>query len=426
MPHNKISSFQGTFLVVVFVYLLSLISPHKVVAQTSQTPSLEHSYHVSLLISDGVDDEVYAIYGHAALRLKNVDNPEDDNIYNWGVFDFDAPNFVGKFISGKTTDYMLACGNASAYIYDYTYSRETNVHELVLDLTQQEVEKLVLLLQDNLQPQNIYYHYNFVFDNCATRPFEIIENAIDGKLILPSVEPITTREMLDKSSRLRPWLKLGTDLALGSLADQPTVARDQVFLPEHLKEMLCQAKVQTSDGSLHPLVKEQFTYPRQAFTIPPVSKTPLFLRPMTLTIALLLVTLFLAVRNRYLKKQEDLALKIWSTLCYIGMGIAGGIIYYLSFFSLHPLVYPNWNILVFHPFYILLLLPCIWITNKRYSHYTHALNIVAIVVFYILCFCPIQHFSPVVLLLAFNALLIATLQLATHTKKACIKGKQLS
>lgn len=61
---------------------------------------------VSILFASGIKSEIYAIYGHAAFRIVDHKTGED-KVYNWGIFDFDAPNFIGKFVQGYTTDYML-------------------------------------------------------------------------------------------------------------------------------------------------------------------------------------------------------------------------------------------------------------------------------------------------------------------------------
>ena len=52
------------------------------------------------------------------------------------------------------------------------------VVEQELNLTPNEAQKLELLVGTNLMPENRTYRYNYVKDNCATRPLAIVENAI--------------------------------------------------------------------------------------------------------------------------------------------------------------------------------------------------------------------------------------------------------
>ena len=57
------------------------------------------------LITFGAGTETYSIYGHSALRIE-IPAKKIDNVYNWGVFDFNTPNFTWKFAKGRL-DYML-------------------------------------------------------------------------------------------------------------------------------------------------------------------------------------------------------------------------------------------------------------------------------------------------------------------------------
>ena len=48
--------------------------------------------------------------------------------------------------------------------------RNSTVWEQDVDLSIIEKRTLINLLLENLKPENRKYRYNFVFDNCATRP----------------------------------------------------------------------------------------------------------------------------------------------------------------------------------------------------------------------------------------------------------------
>ena len=47
--------------------------------------------------------QVYALYGHTAIRIQNGDR---DMAYNFGMFSFNKPNFIYRFVKGET-DYAL-------------------------------------------------------------------------------------------------------------------------------------------------------------------------------------------------------------------------------------------------------------------------------------------------------------------------------
>ncbi len=87
---------------------------------------------------------------------------------NWGLFDFAAPNFVYRFVKGET-DYLAGASSTDRFLE--IYRREgRKVVEQTLDLTPEEALRVVELTYLNLRPENRVYRYNYVLDNCATRP----------------------------------------------------------------------------------------------------------------------------------------------------------------------------------------------------------------------------------------------------------------
>ena len=68
-------------------------------AQNPQSSSKSPSLQVSL-ITCGPGEELYSKFGHSALRIRDV-SQGFDVIYNYGLFDFNAPNFYLNFVKGK-------------------------------------------------------------------------------------------------------------------------------------------------------------------------------------------------------------------------------------------------------------------------------------------------------------------------------------
>src|ERR1043165_1546454 len=52
-------------------------------------------------------DEIWERFGHDSIVV--LDKSSGDSwAYNFGIFDFDAPNFVGNFLRGRMTYWMAA------------------------------------------------------------------------------------------------------------------------------------------------------------------------------------------------------------------------------------------------------------------------------------------------------------------------------
>ena len=113
--------------------------------------------------------EVYELYGHTALRIQGTDNlgAPFDSVWNYGVFNYSEPNFVGRFVMGEMM-YQVA-GYPFAWFMPEYVGAGRRVEEQTLDLTQPQAEALRHALQVNCLPQNRVYLYDYVKDNCSTR-----------------------------------------------------------------------------------------------------------------------------------------------------------------------------------------------------------------------------------------------------------------
>lgn len=97
-----------------------------------------------------------------------------------------------------------------------------------------------MLLEENYRPENRIYRYNFFYDNCATRPRDLIEKSIDGTLqyagdMTDTDSGISFRDLLHKYSKGHPWSRFGMDLCMGSQADKTINRRLMMFVPFYVQ-----------------------------------------------------------------------------------------------------------------------------------------------------------------------------------------------
>ena len=59
--------------------------------------------------------QIYELEGHTGLRLQWEGN---DMVANWGLFDFNSPNFVYRFVKGET-DYCAGICPTPYFIHQY-------------------------------------------------------------------------------------------------------------------------------------------------------------------------------------------------------------------------------------------------------------------------------------------------------------------
>ena len=325
-----------------FIGVILLFTPMKSLANDSIAQKgqslLCDSVEVSLLTCSP-HEEIYSLYGHTALRWHDMAKGEDI-AFNWGVFDFKKPYFVGRFVFGLT-DYELGA-------YPYPFFREeykrcgSSITEQVLNLTPEEKMALKQALVENLKPENKVYRYNYFYDNCSMRPRDLIERCIEGKVEYAPREDYhpSYREMIHSCVRNHPWAAFGNDMLLGLKADLKTNQRQQEFLPENLMYDFDRATIY-ADGEYRPLVKERrIALPAGVQMI----EEDFPLTPMQCAWVLLVVSLGIAL----IEWKQKNRFKWWDALLMLMQGLAGCVLF-VMIFSQHPTTSLNLQLLLFNP-----------------------------------------------------------------------------
>lgn len=92
------------------------------------------SLRVSLLTC-AAGGEIYSLFGHTAIRYENYTRGIDA-VFNYGMFNFNAPNFILRFALGET-DYQLGVTDYEHFAAEYNYL-ERDVWQQTLNLTEEE------------------------------------------------------------------------------------------------------------------------------------------------------------------------------------------------------------------------------------------------------------------------------------------------
>ena len=355
------------------------------------------------LLTCAPGSEIYALFGHSAIRYENPDQQEDW-VFNYGMFSFKDPNFVMRFVKGET-DYQLGVIPFAYFEAEYAM-RGSSVYQQVLNLTNDEKELLVNLLKENYLPANRVYRYNYFYDNCTTRARDKIEESIQGKVIYPKNEKeVSFRDILHEFMVDSHWSEFGIDLCLGSEADQPIDERKQMFAPFYMLGAARGAMIHRGD-TVVPLVLEEVKIVDAVLEDEPAFP----LSPIFCSLLLLLVTM-VVVAWSIRKGRSCLA---WNALLFFLQGIGGCIIAFLFFFSLHPTVGSNWLLMLFNPLPLLYLPVLIYRGIKGKKDPYHWYNLACLTSFMILMpFLP-QEFNPTVLPLALSLILVSVGHLYTY------------
>ena len=296
--------------------------------------------------------EVYSMYGHSAIRVKDPTNGIDV-VFNYGLFSFDSPHFIYRFAKGQT-DYMMGAQRFSSWLPEYEEEKRS-VYEQILNLPPEEKNNLFNALVLNAKPENRVYRYNFFYDNCSTRVRDMIERNIGEEIVFPNYKSYDSfRHLIKEYHHSFRWLDVGIDLLVGRKADDPISTYEQMFLPEYLMKYFAKAKIIIGDKT-EPLVLETRTLLEY-----PNSKQNYELPWPTIIFGLLFIIVFIASIWAYRhKKSLD-----WLDYSLLTLsGIIGLIISWLMIYSEHPSMSFNLNVLWAFPLNIFFV--GVWTIKKR-------------------------------------------------------------
>lgn len=339
-------------------------------------PPLSDSAKISLMTCAPWSGAVYALYGHTAVWVKD-DSTHTDVVFNYGFFDSSQPNFIYHFVRGET-DYVLGVTSFEDFISEYR-RKGVSVWEQPLNLSQDEKQTLWKALYINSLPENRSYRYNFLYDNCATRPRDMVEKYVEGKIIYPkTADNQTYRNLLHECLHPYPWMEFGIDLIIGAPADRKIDERDKMFLPEYLMRAFEGAIVEKNDTLRYPLV-QQTRVILTSNNAAKVSEYSIF-TPLNMAFALLLITLLLSI-IQVNNINNGFLIKVFDTLLFGMVGLGGTIVFFLMYFSEHPATNPNWNF-VWLNIISLLIAVLFWIKSaEKVVHIYHFINFAALTLF---------------------------------------------
>lgn len=278
--------------------------------------------------------ELYSTFGHTAIRVQDNQTGLDE-VYNYGTFEFDE-DFYSKFVRGKLL-YALSVEKFNEFLYQYQMESRS-VIEQELSFTCVQKEKLFQALRTNALPQNRFYRYDFLFDNCTTRAGDMIDTASGAKVVFKNLlppKPLTFRDhidvYLDKANQ--DWSQLGIDLLLGAKMDRAANNHEAMFLPDNL--MVAFDSVTTDDK---PLVSKKQTI----LAMPSLASESLLITPIIAFSIVLLIYGGLTIAKN---KQAQRVLAVLDFLLLLSLGLIGVLLLFMWFGTDHALCANNYNLL---------------------------------------------------------------------------------
>lgn len=286
------------------------------------------------LVIFGPGHEVTGWFGHSALVVADR-KLNQSRLYNYGEFSFDSLMLA-----------RYALGHLNFWVGERAVERTFNIYRrqgrtvrtLELALTPAERLAVARFLANNVRPENRGYLYDHFTDNCATKPRDVLDQVLGGKLkAASSAGRMTFREHTLRHTAVFLPLAWIIDFLLNDQVDGPITTWQETFLPAELEAQvraLGLIKGETINHAVGPLARDH---------------APL-LWPGLLLIGLCAALLALAIA---LRTRSARALGAWTAMFALIAGIPGTALFVMWGFTDHFITYRNENILLSSPLLLL-------------------------------------------------------------------------
>lgn len=295
------------------------------------------------LVTYGAGEEVWEWFGHNAIWLQDQEQGLD-HTFSFGYFDIESAGFYGRFLAGD----MRYFGSSVAVEREFRFYRQLDrsIRVQELNLTDDQFDRLQLLLTDAIYPYPQYYDYDYYWANCSTWLRDLLNETTNGALsdVLQSKPAKQTfRQHTAAQTQHHPAAHLGLMMLLGPAADEPITQWDEAFLPETLASLvagisLIQGPLVVSDVFIHEAESERLG------SVLVAGPGALIAWGFLLAGLVLMPTI-----------SRSRAACIPMGVVILALSLAGIVIIGMSLFTAHEVVRGNQLLIVLHPLWLGLL-----------------------------------------------------------------------
>ena len=308
----------------------------------------------------GPGDELYFWWGHIGLIVEDKISGTS-RFFDWGVFSFENENFFLNFAFGRLI-YTCAVSQAQSNFNHYIRTnRDITIY--TLDLPSEKKEAVLRFAENNMLPENRDYAYHHFKDNCATRIRDIIDLALDGRFkeeFINERSRFTLRQHVRRHTWFSPFIDWILNFWMGQDIDKPITVWDDMFLPSEIGMRIIDYQYKDSYGNERNLVS-QIEILNRSIGRPIVLDVPRKQWPRELFVSLvfsgLLVFFYLFWRKKKPKeksKYKPIEIFLGLVQSFLGLffGVAGTLLFFLTFFTDHDYAYHNSNVFFVNPLFL--------------------------------------------------------------------------
>lgn len=188
------------------------------------------------LITFSPGDDISSWFGHSSILVKDH-KYNIGRVYNYGMFNF-GPDLLPQFLTGELRFWVGEASVAGTYRMYKSLNRDIVVQEL--NLSPEKRIEIAKHMADYVLPKNRYYIYDHYYDNCATRPRDVVDRASNGQFEVFSKQKsrFTLREHTFRYTQQNIYIAAILAAWMNREIDQPQTLWEDMFLPDELAKNL--------------------------------------------------------------------------------------------------------------------------------------------------------------------------------------------
>ncbi|MDR1030647.1 MAG: DUF4105 domain-containing protein [Treponema sp.] len=314
---------------------------------TAQSPGDRLSIKIAVM---GPGDELYFWWGHIGLIIEDSATGMA-RFYDYGLFSFENDHFFVNFAFGRL---LYSCGVSAAEANIRAYIRTNrDVTIYTLDIPPEKRVAIQRFAETNVLPENRDYYYHHFRDNCATRIRDILDLATDGQFKGQFGEApgrYTLRQHVRRHTWFSPFFDWILNFLMGQDIDTPITVWEEMFLPAEIGSRMVDFQYYDQEGTERKLVASVDVLHR-AVNRPAILAQPPRQWIRALLLGLLIAGVMAAIQGTRNRRPTLYRILGGLSQSVLGLffGIAGSLLFFMSFFTNHDYTYHNSNILYVNP-----------------------------------------------------------------------------
>jgi hypothetical protein len=344
--------FPGRFLFgLLFFFLIGCFLSDPVWAQSEVAGEGRRGDYLTLKVAVmGPGDELYFWWGHIALIIEDKYTGQN-RFYDYGLFSFDNENFFLNFAMGRL---LYSCGVSLAEANLNVYWRTNrDITTYTLDLPPAKREEIWRFAETNVLPENRDYYYHHFKDNCSTRIRDIVDLATSGRFKEKFGEApgrFTLRQHVRRHTWFAPFSDWLLCFLMGQDIDTQLTVWEEMFLPSEVGSRISDFRYIDDQGMERQLVSVVEILNRSV-NRPAVLDAPRRQWIRELILGLFIAAFFIVLKILKTKRQRigEVLFGIAQAIAGLFFGIAGIVLFFMTFFTNHDYTFHNSNVLFINP-----------------------------------------------------------------------------